>query len=131
MRMTDTSQWKRPQSTEENGEYCIYGNYINNLTKRSNSYFVQSVWIHWFLRLFILTRFSNFKSRNDGNKNTMNFLASPSVVTAMAFSGKLSFNPVTDTITTPTGSQFKFSPPVGVRLPERGFEAGKSFVQST
>jgi homoaconitase len=55
----------------------------------------------------------------------MNFLASPSVVTAMAFSGKLSFNPVTDTIETPSGDQFKFSPPAGVTLPERGFDSGK------
>ncbi|KIM33810.1 hypothetical protein M408DRAFT_325405 [Serendipita vermifera MAFF 305830] len=73
----------------------------------------------------ILTSFNrNFKSRNDGNKNTMNFLAAPSIVTAMAFSGKLSFNPVTDTIITPSGDHFKFSPPVGITLPERGFEAG-------
>jgi hypothetical protein len=38
---------------------------------------------------------SNFKARNDGNLRTMNFLASPTTVTAMAFSGKLSFNPMT------------------------------------
>ncbi|CCA70178.1 probable mitochondrial aconitate hydratase [Serendipita indica DSM 11827] len=73
----------------------------------------------------ILTSFNrNFKSRNDGNKNTMNFLGSPSIVTAMAFSGKLSFNPVTDTITTPSGGQFKFKAPVGLTLPEKGFESG-------
>jgi homoaconitase len=56
----------------------------------------------------------------------MNFLASPSIVTAMAFSGKLSFNPITDTITTPSGEQFKFSAPVGKTLPDQGFEAGAS-----
>jgi len=73
----------------------------------------------------ILTSFNrNFKSRNDGNQKTMNFLASPSIVTAMAFSGKLSFNPITDTITTPSGEQFKFSAPVGKTLPDQGFEAG-------
>ena len=54
----------------------------------------------------------------------MNFLGSPSIVTAMAFSGKLSFNPVTDTITTPSGGQFKFKAPVGLTLPEKGFESG-------
>lgn len=37
----------------------------------------------------------NFKARNDGNRLTMNFLASPTTVTAMAFSGQLSFNPIT------------------------------------
>ncbi|KAG8826687.1 aconitate hydratase [Serendipita sp. 401] len=73
----------------------------------------------------ILTSFNrNFKSRNDGNQKTMNFLGSPSVVTAMAFSGKLSFNPVTDSVSTPTGEQFKFTAPVGVTLPENGFESG-------
>lgn len=45
----------------------------------------------------ILTSFNrNFKARNDGNLKTMNFLASPEIVTAMAFSGDLNFNPVTD-----------------------------------
>jgi homoaconitase len=56
----------------------------------------------------------------------MNFLASPTVVTAMAFSGKLSFNPVTDSITLASGKQFKFSPPHGQDLPSEGFTAGRS-----
>lgn len=54
----------------------------------------------------------------------MNFLASPTIVTAMAFSGKLSFNPMSDSIPLPSGGSFKFSPPVGEDLPERGFAAG-------
>lgn len=54
----------------------------------------------------------------------MNFLASPTIVTAMAFSGKLSFNPVTDTITLPSGEPFKFSAPTGQDLPVNGFAAG-------
>lgn len=54
----------------------------------------------------------------------MNFLASPTVVTAMAFSGKLSFNPITDSITLPSGKPFKFSPPVGQDLPSNGFVLG-------
>ncbi|KZT06799.1 aconitate hydratase [Laetiporus sulphureus 93-53] len=75
----------------------------------------------------ILTSFNrNFKSRNDGNRLTMNFLASPTVVTAMSFSGKLSFNPITDTIPTPSGEQFKFSPPKGQDLPSAGFTSGKT-----
>lgn len=75
----------------------------------------------------ILTSFNrNFKSRNDGNKLTMNFLASPTVVTAMAFSGKLSFNPMTDSIPTPDGGSFTFQPPKGQDLPAAGFTPGNT-----
>ncbi|KAI6031919.1 aconitate hydratase, partial [Pisolithus microcarpus] len=63
-------------------------------------------------------------SRNDGNRYTMNFLASPTVVTAMAFSGKLSFDPTTDSITLPNGKPFKFSSPKGQDLPSDGFTLG-------
>lgn len=56
----------------------------------------------------------------------MNFLASPTIVTAMAFSGKLSFNPMTDSITTPSGKPFRFSPPQGQDLPMAGFTAGET-----
>ena len=72
----------------------------------------------------ILTSFNrNFKARNDGNLKTMNFLASPEIVTAMAFSGDLNFNPTTDTISTPNGP-FRFSPPQGDRLPPSGYAPG-------
>ncbi|KAK6906444.1 aconitate hydratase, mitochondrial [Kwoniella mangroviensis CBS 8886] len=72
----------------------------------------------------ILTSFNrNFKARNDGNLKTMNFLASPEIVTAMAFSGDLNFNPTTDSISTPNGP-FKFQPPSGDRLPPTGYSAG-------
>lgn len=54
----------------------------------------------------------------------MNFLSSPEIVTAMAFSGRLSFNPLTDTLPDINGQPFKFSPPTGVHLPENGFTAG-------
>jgi homoaconitase len=56
----------------------------------------------------------------------MNFLASPTIVTAMAFSGKLSFNPVTDTLTLPNGEPFRFSPPSGQDLPSAGFTPGET-----
>ncbi|KIK04281.1 hypothetical protein K443DRAFT_648638 [Laccaria amethystina LaAM-08-1] len=73
----------------------------------------------------ILTSFNrNFKSRNDGNALTMNFLASPTIVTAMAFSGRLSFNPIVDSLPLPSGGSFKFSPPEGQDLPINGFTAG-------
>lgn len=75
--------------------------------------------------LAILTSFNrNFKSRNDGNALTMNFLASPTIVTAMAFSGTLSFNPMVDSLPLPSGGSFKFSPPEGQDLPINGFTAG-------
>ncbi|CUA73765.1 aconitate hydratase 1 [Rhizoctonia solani] len=73
----------------------------------------------------ILTSFNrNFKARNDANSLTMNFLASPEVVTAISISGKLSFNPMTDSIVTPNGEQFRFSPPTGDTLPKAGFTPG-------
>jgi aconitase A len=57
----------------------------------------------------ILSSFNrNFAGRNDGNRETHNFLASPEVVTAMAFAGTLAFNPVTDAI-----GDFRFTVPQG------------------
>ena len=73
----------------------------------------------------ILTSYNrNFPGRNDGNRNTMNFLASPEVVTAMSYAGTTDFNPVTDTIPTPSGEPFKFSAPTGIELPAEGFASG-------
>jgi homoaconitase len=59
----------------------------------------------------------------------MNFLASPEVVTAMAFSGELSFNPMVDSLINADGKLFKFSPPVGSMLPAAGFTPGVYFLQ--
>ena len=66
----------------------------------------------------------NFKGRNDGNPSTMNFLASPEIVTAMSYAGSTTFNPLTDTLQTPSGTQFKFSTPKGSALPEELFAQG-------
>lgn len=68
----------------------------------------------------------NFRARNDGNRNTMNFLTSPEIVTAMIYSGDAKFNPITDSISTESGDQFKFSPPVGKDLPGQGFISGRA-----
>ena len=38
----------------------------------------------------------NFPGRNDGHRNTMNFIASPEIVFALSLGGKLSFNPLRD-----------------------------------
>lgn len=73
----------------------------------------------------ILTSYNrNFRGRNDGNLDTMNFLASPEIVTAMAFAGSTTFNPVTDTLQTPDGKQFRFPAPRGVEDPKTPFEIG-------
>lgn len=78
----------------------------------------------------ILTSFNrNFKGRNDGKSKTMNFLASPELVTAMTLSGKLSFNPVTDPLTAADGSQFKLDPPSSQDLPPKGFIPGREAYQ--
>lgn len=74
----------------------------------------------------IFTSFNrNFRARNDGNRNTMNFLTSPDIVTAMIYSGDMNYNPVTDSIKTNTGS-FKFNPPTGDELPFAGFIDGRA-----
>lgn len=73
----------------------------------------------------------NFPGRNDGNRRTMNFLASPELVTALAYSGSTTFNPMTDSLTTPSGETFKFQPPHGSNLPSAGFEEGNPAFQPT
>jgi homoaconitase len=74
----------------------------------------------------ILTSYNrNFRGRNDGNPETMNFLASPEIVTAMAYAGSTTFNPMTDTLTTPSGAEFRFPAPRGLEGPPTPFEQGK------
>lgn len=64
----------------------------------------------------------NFSKRADGNPNTHAFVASPEIVTAVALSGKLGFNPMTDTLTNDKGEQIKLDPPSGYELPPKGFD---------
>jgi aconitate hydratase len=63
----------------------------------------------------------NFAKRADGNPNTLAFVASPELVTALAIAGDLSFNPLTDTLTNDKGEQVKLNPPSGDELPVKGF----------
>ncbi|MEL6969540.1 MAG: aconitate hydratase [Bacteroidota bacterium] len=71
----------------------------------------------------IITSFNrNFAKRNDGNPATRSFVASPELVTAMAISGEMTFNPLTDTLTNEAGEEVKLDPPTGVELPPKGFE---------
>jgi aconitate hydratase len=67
----------------------------------------------------------NFPGRNDGNAETLSFLSSPEIVTAMAFAGTLDFNPVSGTLTAKDGTKIKFEPPRGQELPAKGFAKGE------
>ncbi len=64
----------------------------------------------------------NFSKRADGNPNTHAFVTSPEMVAAIAISGDLGFNPITDTLTNEKGEQVKLDPPVGDELPDKGFD---------
>ena len=63
----------------------------------------------------------NFAKRNDANPNTYAFVASPEIVTAIAISGKLTFNPIRDTLKNSHGKEVKLSEPQGLNLPPDGF----------
>lgn len=63
----------------------------------------------------------NFSKRADGNPNTLAFVGSPELVTALAIAGDLSFNPLTDTLINENGEEVKLDEPTGDELPPRGF----------
>lgn len=70
----------------------------------------------------IVTSFNrNFAKRNDGNPETMAFVGSPEITTAMAIGGSLTFNPITDEIENEKGEMVKLTPPYGEELPAKGF----------
>ena len=65
----------------------------------------------------------NFPGRNDGKRNTMNFIASPELVIALALGGRLSFNPITDQLSASDGTKFNLIPPrVAPEIPQSGFK---------
>jgi len=66
----------------------------------------------------------NFPKRNDGSANTLSFVTSPDTVIALALAGRLDFNPATDTLTTDSGEAVKLKEPLGIKLPEAGFDPG-------
>lgn len=75
----------------------------------------------------IITSFNrNFAGRNDANPDTHAFVASPEIVTAFALAGRLTFNPLTDTLTNEKGEAVRLDPPTGDELPLRGFTPGES-----
>jgi aconitate hydratase len=75
----------------------------------------------------IVTSFNrNFAKRNDGNPETLAFVASPEITTALAIAGSLNFNPMTDELENEKGEKVKLDPPTGEELPPKGFEKGES-----
>ena len=78
----------------------------------------------------IITSYNrNFTGRNDANPATHAFVASPELVTAIAFAGDLGFNPLTDSITASDGKPFQFKGPYGDELPSRGYDPGQDTYQ--
>ena len=79
----------------------------------------------------IITSFNrNFAKRNDGNPNTHAFVASPEIVTAMALAGKLSFNPLKDSLKNDKGEEVRFDEPQGIELPVKGFDVDDAGYQA-
>ncbi|MFI5237522.1 MAG: aconitate hydratase, partial [Ignavibacteriales bacterium] len=75
----------------------------------------------------IVTSFNrNFAKRNDGNSETLAFVASPEITTALALAGSISFNPITDELINEKGEKVKLNPPTGEELPQKGFDEGSS-----
>ncbi len=64
----------------------------------------------------------NFAKRADGNPNTHAFVGSPEMVAAIAISGRLDFNPLTDKLTNQDGEEVMLEEPTGMEFPPKGFE---------
>lgn len=65
----------------------------------------------------------NFSKRADGNPNTLAFVGSPELVTALAIAGDLGFNPLTDKLINEDGEEVMLDEPTGNELPPKGFDA--------
>ncbi len=79
----------------------------------------------------IVTSFNrNFKARNDDNPDTLAFIGSPEMVMAVGLAGRLDFNPMTDTLDTPSGKKIKLMAPEAPELPARGFVADPDGYQA-
>jgi len=80
----------------------------------------------------IVTSFNrNFPGRNDGRRETMNFIGSPEIIIALALGGRLSFNPLSDSLTASDGSKFKLNPPaIAPEVPEQGFKKAEGVYLS-
>ena len=71
----------------------------------------------------IVTSFNrNFPGRNDGRRETMAFMGSPELIVALALGGRLSFNPLKDSLKGSDGKEFKLEPPKKApEVPSKGF----------
>lgn len=79
----------------------------------------------------ILTSYNrNFPRRNDGNAQTLAFIASPETVVAYSLAGTLDFNPLTDPLAGGQGGGpgVPLEAPAGRELPSAGLADGRSSV---
>lgn len=67
----------------------------------------------------------NFRGRNDANPETLSFIASPEITMAMGLSGRLDFDPQTDTLEI-DGKSVKLTAPTAPELPTKGFVSDPS-----
>ena len=72
----------------------------------------------------------NFSKRADGNPNTLAFVGSPELVTALAIAGDLGFNPLTDTLINEDGQEVRLEEPTGDELPPNGFDVEDAGFQA-
>lgn len=72
----------------------------------------------------------NFSKRADGNPNTHAFVTSPEMVAALAISGRLDFNPITDKLLNDNGEEVMLQPPKGDELPTKGFDVEDAGFQA-
>lgn len=63
----------------------------------------------------------NFPGRNDGNAETLSFIASPEVVMAIGLAGRLSFDPLTENLEGGGKSVKLNAPPPAADVPKNGF----------
>jgi len=71
----------------------------------------------------------NFTGRNDANPQTHAFVTSPELTTVFALTGRLDFNPLTDSLVGSDGSKYKLKPPGADELPTKGFDPGMDLFQ--
>ncbi len=67
----------------------------------------------------------NFPKRNDGDAATLAFVTSPETVMALALAGTVDFDPIDGTLENDAGEEVRLSVPVGIELPEAGFDPGE------
>merc|ERR1711962_1394692 len=72
----------------------------------------------------------NFTGRNDANPATHCFVTSPEMTVALTLAGSLDFNPTTDSLKCPDGSDLTLAEPYGDGLPVRGFDPGEDTYQA-